>query len=237
MQLSAMIKKIAVIVAAGNGTRMGTDTPKQFLLLRDKPVVWHSIAAFQNAFEDIRILLVVSQEHFTIAEQIRTSSAVPENIKLVPGGKTRFESVRNGLSGITEKEAVIFVHDGVRCLISPDLIHRCFKKAVEAGNAIPAVAPVDSVRIETSDGNETLRRDQVKMIQTPQTFFGDILKTAFQQDYQESFTDEAAVVERLGIKINLVEGEPANIKITTALDLVIAENLLSSKERASGERK
>ena len=224
-----MIKKIAVIAAAGSGIRMGSSIPKQFLLLLNKPVLWHSLAAFQNAFEDIEILLVVAREHFVMAEKIRSSSAIPENIKLVAGGKTRFESVRNGLGNIIAKEAIIFVHDGVRCLVSPALIRRCFEKACEMGNAIPAVAPVDSVRMETAEGNNSVQRDKVKLIQTPQTFHIDIIKSAFQQDYQESFTDEAVVVERAGIKINLIEGEAANIKITTPMDLAIAEHLLSSK--------
>jgi 2-C-methyl-D-erythritol 4-phosphate cytidylyltransferase len=224
-----MVNKIAVIAAAGSGIRMGSSIPKQFLLLLNKPVLWHSLAAFQNAFEDIEILLVVAREHFAMAEKIRSSSAIPENIKLVAGGKTRFESVRNGLGNIIAKEAIIFVHDGVRCLVSPALIRRCFEKAREMGNAIPAVAPADSVRMETAVGNKAVPRDRVKLIQTPQTFHIDIIKRAFQQDYQESFTDEASVVEALGIKINLIEGDYDNIKITTPVDLVFAANLLSSK--------
>lgn len=224
-----MVKKIAVIVAAGNGTRMGSAVPKQFLLLLNKPVLWYSIAAFQNTFSDIQILLVVPPEHFAIAGQIRSLSLNPENIKLIGGGKTRFESVRIGLESITEKEVIIFVHDGVRCLVTPALIRRCFEKTLESGNAIPAIVPVDSVRIETADGNGRVHRDKVRLIQTPQTFYGDVIKTAFQQDYQASFTDEASVVEALGIKINLIEGDYDNIKITTPLDLVLAANLLSSK--------
>ena len=134
-----MTKKIAVIVAAGSGTRMGSAIPKQYLELLGRPVLWHSIAAFQNAFDDIEILLVVSPAHLAMAEQIRLSALIPGNIKLVGGGKTRFESVRKGLDEITEKDAVIFVHDGVRCLITAALIRRCFEKALEAGNAVPAV--------------------------------------------------------------------------------------------------
>lgn len=208
---------------------MGSDIPKQFLLLRNKPLLWYSIAAFQNAFEDIEMVLVIAPEYFTDAERIRLSSGNPEKIKIIAGGKTRFESVRNGLENVTETGAIIFVHDGVRCLVTPDLIRRCYEKAVETGNAIPAIAPVDSVRIETADGNKLVRREVVRMIQTPQTFRSEIIKAAYRQDYQESFTDEASVAETLRIKINLVDGEPANIKITTPIDLLIAESFLSSK--------
>ena len=142
-----MIKKIAVIVAGGYGTRMGSATPKQFLLLQHKPILWHSIAAFQDSFEDIEILLVVPRERFSIAEEIRNSSAKPLQIKLIPGGETRFESVRNGLRNITEKDAIIFVHDGVRCLVSGDLIRNCFTEAQKTGSAVPVIAVQDSLRM------------------------------------------------------------------------------------------
>jgi 2-C-methyl-D-erythritol 4-phosphate cytidylyltransferase len=225
-----MAKKIAVIVAAGSGLRMGSSVPKQYLSLLGRPVLWYSIAAFQNAFDDIEILVVVSSSYLTTAEEIRSSAPVPGNIKLVIGGETRFESVRKGLDEITEKNAIVFVHDGVRCLVSPALIHRCFEKAMETGNAVPAVRPVDSVRAETLDGNRRIERDAIRLIQTPQTFTCEIIKAAFQRNFQESFTDEATVVEESGIKINLIEGDMYNIKITTPTDLVIAERLLSSKE-------
>jgi len=227
--ITRMTKKIAVIVAAGSGTRMGSAIPKQYLELLGRPVLWHSIAAFQNAFDDIEILLVVSPAHLAMAEQIRLSALIPGNIKLVGGGKTRFESVRKGLDEITEKDAVIFVHDGVRCLITAALIRRCFEKALEAGNAVPAVRPVDSVRVETANGNERIVRDAVRLIQTSQAFTCEMIKAAFQRDFRESFTDEATVVEESGIKINLIEGDIYNIKITTAIDLMIAERLLSSR--------
>ena len=208
---------------------MGSTIPKQFLLLRNKPLLWYSIAAFQNAFEDIEIVLVIAPGYFTNAERIRVSSGNPGKIKIIAGGKTRFESVQNGLENITEKGAIIFVHDGVRCLVTPDLIRRCYEKAVETGNAIPAIAPVDSIRMETADGNKPVRREMVRMVQTPQTFKSEIIKAAYRQDYQESFTDEASVAEKLGIKINLVEGEPENIKITSPTDLVIAEIILQGR--------
>jgi 2-C-methyl-D-erythritol 4-phosphate cytidylyltransferase len=228
--ITSMTKKIAVIVAAGNGTRMGSAIPKQYLPLLGRPVLWHSIAAFQNAFDDIEILLIVSPSHLAMAEEIRSSARIPGNIKLVAGGETRFESVRNGLDAITQKNAIIFVHDGVRCLVTAALIRRCYRKALETGNAVPAIRPVDSVRVETADGNERILRDAVRLIQTPQVFTCEMIKAAFQRDFRELFTDEATVVEESGIKINLIEGDVYNIKITTPVDLVIAERILSSKE-------
>jgi 2-C-methyl-D-erythritol 4-phosphate cytidylyltransferase len=224
-----MFKKIAVIVAAGSGTRMGAAMPKQFLLLLNKPLLWYSIEAFQSAFEDMEILLVIAPEYFADAERVRSASRAPEKIKIVAGGKTRFQSVQKGLEKIVEDEGIVFVHDGVRCLITPGLIRNCFEKAVETGNAIPAVIPVDSVRMETETGNEPVAREKLRMVQTPQTFKSEILKAAFRQEYQESFTDEASVVEKLGIRINLVEGDPANIKITTPADLIVAERILQDR--------
>ena len=120
----------------------------------------------------------------------------------------------------------VFVHDGVRCLVTKTLIHRCYEKTLLKGNAVPAISSVDSMRLEEGGSNKVLDRTKVKIIQTPQTFHSDQLKKAFQQDYRESFTDEASVVERLNIKINLVEGEDSNIKITRPADFAVAEKMI-----------
>ena len=221
------MKKFAVIVAAGSGKRMGADVPKQFLLLKDKPVLWHTLNAFLNAFRDTEIILVVANEYVYTAEGIAKSTIDANRIIITVGGETRFDSVKNGLKHVNEK-SIVFVHDGVRCLVSEKLIHRCYDEAVEKGNAVPAVKAIDSLRIETIDGNEIIDRNKIRIIQTPQTFKSELIKTAFEQAYSESFTDEASVVERMGAKINLVEGEATNIKITTPIDLVIAEKLVSS---------
>ena len=224
-----MIKKIAVIVAAGSGIRMESPTPKQFLLLQNKPVLWHSIAAFQNAFEDIDILLMVSPEYFSAAEQIVISSGYPGKIKLIAGGKTRFESVRNGLANITEKEAIVFVHDGVRCLLSEKLIKNCFAEAEKSGSAVPVIAVQDSLRMRTPGGFEVVDRNKIRIVQTPQTFRASILLKAFEQDYDERFTDESTVIEKSGEAVHFVPGEDYNIKITRPIDLLVAEAILSRK--------
>ncbi len=227
------MEKYAVIVAGGSGLRMGTTIPKQFLELSGKPVLWHTLTAFLKAFDDIQIILVLPESHVETGLSIARSTMDPDRIGITTGGETRFHSVQNGLSHI-HRHSIVFVHDGVRCLLSPSLIQRCYDEAVENGNAIPAMHAVDSIRIETFNGNELIDRNRVRIIQTPQTFYSDIIKAAFEQDYDESFTDEATVVERLGVKINLIDGEASNIKITRPMDLLVAEKILEEREFNSG---
>src|SRR6185503_21138738 len=146
--------------------------------------------------------------------------------RITAGGDTRFQSVKNGLQ-LVEGDSIIFVHDGVRCLLTENLIHRCYANAVETGTAIPVIVSTDSVRIINDDGNDAIDRDKVMLVQTPQTFHSKILLAAFQIDYKEKFTDEATVVEAFGMKVSLVEGEENNIKITRRVDLLIAERILT----------
>lgn len=223
------MKKYAVIVAGGSGMRMGTMVPKQFLPLQGKPVLWYTLTAFLDAFPDLEIILVLPEAHLQTGQDILRSTYAPDRIWMTVGGETRFHSVRNGLSHI-HQHSIVFVHDGVRCLLTPQLIRRCYQMAQERGNAIPAITAVDSIRLETFDGNEFIDRSKVRIIQTPQTFYSDIVKAAFEQEYEESFTDEASVVERLGVKIHLIEGESTNIKITHPIDVLIAEKILEERE-------
>ena len=223
------MKKYAVIVAGGSGLRMGTAVPKQFLPLRDKPVLWYTLTAFLDSFPDLTIILVLPELHLQTGHDILRSTYDPDRIWMTTGGETRFHSVKKGLDHI-QQHSIVFVHDGVRCLLTPDLIRRCYAMAQERGNAIPAITAVDSIRIETIGGNEFIDRNKVRIIQTPQTFYSDIIKAAFEQEYEETFTDEASVVERLGVKINLIEGEPTNIKITQTVDILIAEKILEERE-------
>lgn len=222
------MKKYAVIVAGGSGSRMGTQVPKQFLMLYNRPVLWYSLRAFLDAYEDLEIVLVLPEEHMETGKKLLASTQAPHRIRAVAGGATRFHSVKKGLDSISDR-SIIFVHDGVRCLVTPTLIRRCFEKALETGNAIPAIRCVDSVRVEMSDGNRPLDRDTIRIIQTPQTFSSELIQLAFGQPYDESFTDEAVVVEKTGASIHLVEGEPTNIKITRPIDLVIAEKILGER--------
>lgn len=220
------MKKIALIVAGGKGSRMNNDIPKQFLLLKNKPVLYYTLKAFIDAYENIEIILVLPEEHIGKGQEIIDGYFHHSRIRITAGGRTRFHSVQNGLALINE-ESIIFVHDGVRCLITSDLIKKCYETAVENGNAVPAVECGDSVRLLTATGNKIIDRNKVRLIQTPQTFHSKILLPAYRIDYKDKFTDEASVVEAYGLTINLIEGEKNNIKITTPADLHLAGKLLS----------
>ena len=222
------MKKIALIVAGGKGSRMNNDIPKQFLLLKNKPVLYYTLKAFTDAYENIEIILVLPEEHIGKGQEIIDGYFDHSRIRITAGGRTRFHSVQNGLALINE-ESIIFVHDGVRCLITSDLIKKCYETAVENGNAVPAVECGDSVRLLTATGNKIVDRNKVRLIQTPQTFHSKILLPAYKIDYKDKFTDEASVVEAYGIAINLIDGEKNNIKITTPEDLFIAEYILKEK--------
>ncbi len=222
------MKKIALIVAAGKGVRMNHDIPKQFLLLKNKPVLYYTIKAFIDAYPDIEIILVLPEEHIGKGQEIIDGYFDNSRLRIYAGGRTRFHSVQNGLSLINE-ECIIFVHDGVRCLVTPHLIKKCYEAAIEQGSAIPVVECSDSIRLLTANGNKILDRNKVRLVQTPQTFHSKILLPAYKIDYKETFTDEASVVESFGIKVNLIEGEKDNIKITTPEDLLSAEYFLQKK--------
>jgi 2-C-methyl-D-erythritol 4-phosphate cytidylyltransferase len=221
------MKKIALIVAGGNGTRMKNDIPKQFLFLKNKPILYYSIKVFLDTYDDIEIILVLPEEHIGKGQEIVDGYFDATKIIITAGGRTRFHSVKNGLA-LVKDEAIIFVHDGVRCLLTKDLIKKCYEAALELGNAIPAVDCSDSVRMLTSNGNKIIDRKKIKLIQTPQTFHSKILLPAYQIDYKDQFTDEATVVEAFGLKVNLIEGEKDNIKITTPEDLIFADLILEN---------
>lgn len=219
------MKKYAVIVAGGTGTRMGGDLPKQFLLLKDKPVLYYSLQAFLDAFDDLEVILVLPVNHMGTGQEIIDAYFDKDRIQITEGGDTRFQSVKNGLQLIGE-ESIIFVHDAVRCLVTRELIHRCYESAFATGTAIPVVPSKDSVRLLTEEGNDAIDRAKVMLVQTPQTFHSKILLPAFQIDYKDKFTDEATVVEAYGLKVSLVPGEENNIKITRPVDLLLAEKML-----------
>ena len=226
------MQKYAIIVAGGTGSRMGSSTPKQFLLLNDKPILYYTLKVFLEAYEDVQIILVLPEEYTELGREIIDAYFDYSRIQITSGGETRFHSVKNGLA-LADKESIIFIHDAVRCLVTIDLIHRCFENALKTGSAVPALRSKDSVRLlnEEENDNEVLDRSKVVFIQTPQTFHSRILIPAFEIDYKERFTDEATVVEAFGLKISLVEGEESNIKITRPIDLFIAEKLLAEKKK------
>ena len=224
------MQKIAIITAGGSGTRMGSSIPKQFLLLNQKPLLWYTIGAFIEAYQDIAIILVLPKDYITAGEQLVNELNITKQTTLVVGGSSRFHSVQNGIKQV-KSPSVIFVHDGVRCLVTPDLIKRCFEQTVEKGSAIPAVTCTDSVRIINNNSHASINREQVKIVQTPQTFLSSILIPAFNQPYQEIFTDEATVVEALGESVYLIEGEYSNLKITRPADLLVANAILEERKK------
>jgi 2-C-methyl-D-erythritol 4-phosphate cytidylyltransferase len=222
------MKKYAVIVAGGSGQRMGAAMPKQFLLLAGKPLLWYSVSAFLKSFDEMEIILVLPKDSIAEGEKIAAELGATAKIQITEGGTTRFHSVQNGLA-LVKEPSIVFVHDGVRCLVTPSLIRRCYEQALEKGSAIPAVAATDSIRIVEGSNNTVADRNNVRIIQTPQTFKSNLLLPAFKTAYKDSFTDEATVAEAAGNAIYLIDGEYDNIKITRPADLLVAEKILAGR--------
>ncbi|GGE49498.1 2-C-methyl-D-erythritol 4-phosphate cytidylyltransferase [Pedobacter psychrotolerans] len=219
------MKYYAIIVAGGSGNRMQTETPKQFLLLRNLPVLMHTIKAFAQSDTQPKILLVlnIDQQRYWRRLCEEFNFRIPHEI--INGGTERFYSVKNAIDSINE-ESFVAIHDAVRPLVSKALIDNCFKRAEAIGNVIAAVQSSDSVRMLRGDESTALKRDEIYLVQTPQTFSLNILKKAYLQEFTSHFTDDASVVEALKENINIIEGERNNIKITYPIDLELAELLL-----------
>lgn len=222
------IKKYAVIVAGGKGTRMGAAVPKQFLPLNNKPLLCYPIEAFAQAIPGIDIILVLPADQLRSAQIVLRSYIGNIDVTIVPGGETRYHSVQNGLKEI-KGEGIVFVHDGARPLISGELILRCYMQAIEKGSAIPSIPVTESMRIIDHSNSRPVNREHMRIIQTPQTFNTRIILPAFEQEYHTSFTDEATVVEAMGEKVHLIEGARDNVKVTTPEDMLIAEVLLKAR--------
>ncbi len=217
----------AIIVAGGKGERMGKEIPKQFLELSGKPILMHTIEKFTKSFSDIKIILALPENQIDFWEELCFKHQFQAGgIQLTKGGKTRFESVKNALRFITEK-GIVAIHDGVRPLVSKSTIINCINKAASSGAAIPVTNVVESLRFYSKSDNtsKAVPRSSYKNVQTPQCFSTEIILKAYEQPYNENFTDDASVVEALGYSIQLVEGNVENIKITTTTDLALAEIL------------
>ena len=217
----------AVIVAGGSGKRMQTETPKQFLELAGKPVLMHTIERFKTFNNSIEIITVLPENQLEYWDfiQKKHSFYIPQTI--VKGGETRFHSVKNGLDFVPDNNLVA-IHDGVRPFVSHNTIKRCFETAEKLGNAVPVVSIAESLRIVTNNENSPINRQMIKVVQTPQVFDAAIIKKAYRQEHRYEFTDDATVLEALGEKINLVEGNRENIKITYPEDFTKINALLSS---------
>lgn len=218
--------KFLIVTAGGAGKRMGSETPKQFMDLDGMPIILRTIERFWEYDNKLKIILVLPENHFDSWNAICSKHGFKRDIKLVVGGDERFYSVKNGLKEATE-DSLIAIHDAVRPLVSLETIERCFDMAQKKGSAVPVIRPPESIREEDIHGkSRPLNRDNIRLVQTPQIFRSDILFKAYNCGYSPYFTDDATVVECLGIKIRLVEGNTENIKITTPLDLKIAEVLV-----------
>ncbi len=219
------MKKHIIIVAGGKGLRMGGEIPKQFLPIGGKPVLMRTIEAFHLYDNTIHVVLVlpVSQQTYWRELCKKYSFELPHEV--ADGGETRFHSVMNGLA-LVEGEGLVGVHDGVRPFVSQEVITRCYAEAGTKKAVIPVIGVVETVRRLEGIDSVTVPRDQYKLVQTPQVFDVALLQRAYQQKYTEMFTDDASVVEALGEKVFLVEGNRENIKLTTPFDLKLAEMLI-----------
>lgn len=219
-----------VIVAGGVGNRMGASVPKQFLKIGYVYILEQTLRAFLGVASEIVVVLPADQHERWAA--IVAERGLQGTHKVCNGGATRFESVRNGLAALSDECDLVAIHDGVRPLVSEQMILRGVEVAKEKGSAIPIVAPVDSFRIEGEGGLEVIDRSRLRAIQTPQIFDKKLLGEAYDTPPSERFTDDATVVERLGIALGYYEGERSNIKITTPEDLAIAEALMGLQQKA-----
>jgi len=219
------MNKIAIIVAGGKGERMNTDIPKQFLEIQGKPILMYTLEAFLDFDASLQLILVLPAAQIAFWEMLCVKHSFDIPHQIVEGGQTRFHSVKNGLDTI-KVPALVAIHDGVRPLVSKETISRCFDAAARFGTAIPTMDSIESIRFVDANGSKSVDRNAYKMVQTPQVFDAELLKKAYEQEFSTLFTDDASVVEAMGTKVYLVDGNRENIKITTEFDLIVAERLL-----------
>ena len=206
--------KYVLIVAGGKGLRMGGDLPKQFIPMRGKPLLMHTLEAFHRWDASARIILVLPEDHQPYWNMLCKEIGCKVPHAIVKGGDTRFFSVKNGL-------------DGVRPFVSPEVVEACFDKAAVTGAVIPVVPMIDSLRETDGKGSHPVDRSRYMAVQTPQVFHLELLTKAYEQPYSSLFTDDASVVEAMGHAIDTVPGDRENIKITTPFDLLIAEAMFA----------
>lgn len=222
-----MTEKSIIITGGGTGKRMGAVVPKQFLPLKGKPILMHTIERFYAYDPACQLVVVIPQEQFAYWEELCNQFDFKINHELVAGGRERFYSVRNGLKKAVGK--LIAVHDAVRPLVASRVIEGCFEAAQKHGAAVPVIALKESLRMITDKGSLAVDRVGFKTVQTPQCFDAELLKKAYEQAFNHGFTDDASVIEKHGVSIYLVEGNEENIKITTPSDLKMAECLMDDE--------
>lgn len=221
------MKKYLIIAAGGTGVRMNTDIIKQFIILVYKPILMFTIDTFYKYDNSINIILALPENHIQLWKVLCIKHKFLIKHEIVVGGETRFHSIKNALEFV-DNDSLVAIHDAVRPFVSIDTINNCFNKAESDGNAIPVIDVVESIRFADEKSNKPIDRTKIKIVQTPQVFHSNIIKKAYKKSKSSDFTDDASVLEALGHKINLVEGNKENIKITTPIDLLYGEVLLKN---------
>lgn len=221
------MKRYAIIVAGGKGTRMGSELPKQFLTLAGKPILAHTLDSFYRFDPTIELVVVLPASQQEYWKQLCADYRIDIPHRIASGGETRFHSVRNGLALLPD-EGLVAIHDGVRPLVAHAVIEACFQTAQTYGGAIPTLPLTDSLRQILPEGNSRAEdRSRFVTVQTPQTFRCREIKQAYDQPYRATFTDDASVYEAAGYTPHLVQGNRENLKITLPIDLALAEILLT----------
>jgi 2-C-methyl-D-erythritol 4-phosphate cytidylyltransferase len=220
------MKNTVIIVAGGAGTRMGSAIPKQFLLIKGKPVLMHTIEKFITFDSSLDLIITLPENQMETWKNLCTQYNFNYNHKVVIGGFTRFHSVQNALVEVAADSGIVAIHDGVRPLVSIETIKKCFEVAESKGNAIPAIQVNESIRRISGNASEIVNRDGICIVQTPQVFKYNTIIAAYTQAYAPEFTDDASVVEKSGVSINFIDGNRENVKITFPADIVFVEKLL-----------
>jgi 2-C-methyl-D-erythritol 4-phosphate cytidylyltransferase len=218
------MKKAAIIVAGGIGSRMAADLPKQFLPIANEPLLFHTLRKFENLVD--HLILVMHPEWITYWNDLKAKHSFNVKHTIVAGGQTRAQSVLNGLEHV-KSDCLVAIHDAARPTVTKELIDSTFKTAEKHGACIPVIDLKDSIREISEEGNsKAVNRSKFKSVQTPQTFQASILKAAFENKDYELYTDDASLVEASGTQIYLIEGEEKNVKVTTASDLILVASFI-----------
>jgi 2-C-methyl-D-erythritol 4-phosphate cytidylyltransferase len=219
------MKKFALLVAGGSGSRMNTTIPKQFVEINERPVLMHTFDVFFKFDPKLKFILVLPKDQIKLWKSLCDKHQFKIEYEIAFGGETRFHSVKIGLDLISE-DGIVFIHDGVRPLVSAQTLQNCFETAAVKGNALPVIPVSESVRFADGLGNQPLDRAKYFLVQTPQTFQTKLIQKAYLEAKSDLFTDDATVLESMGERIHLVEGNRENIKITYPEDLVFAKSFL-----------
>lgn len=223
-----MSENHVIIVGGGVGKRMNAGQPKQFIPIKGKTILQHTLETFHRFDPTFKYTLVLPESSIEFWKNHVKIKKINIEHEIISGGEQRFDSVKNALQSISGN-GMVMVHDAVRPFVSKQTLKNCLEGLKKYGNAVPAIEVSDSVRVLTANGSESINRTMVRRIQAPQCFLLKDLKKAYEQNYNSKFTDDASVAESVGIKINLVEGNPENIKITTPFDLKLAEFFVKDK--------